>query len=165
MDTSGADSAPFLSVNPDVAAASINLDAFARRYYAFFNSRRLAEAAAMVDPSAVFSYPLAREHFVGRAGYRELTRRWLAGFPDAQIILTAIRLSGDQAVTTDWVGEGTHSGVLELPGLPAIAPTGLRATMPMRETISVTGGLVTASRTDFDPAELARRLGLNISDR
>ena len=47
----------------------------------------------------------------------------------------------------------------------AIAPTGLRATMPMRETISVTGGLVTASRTDFDPAELARRLGLNISDR
>lgn len=165
MDTSGADSSPFPGVTPHVAAGSINLDAFARRYYALFNSRRIADAAALVDPGAVFSYPFAREHFIGRAGYRELTRRWLAGFPDAQIVLTSIRLSGDQTVTAEWVGEGTHQGVLDLPGLPAIPPTGIRATMPMRETIRVTGGLVTASRTDFDPAELARRLGFNISDR
>lgn len=164
MDASRAGSSPF-ATGLDLAATSINLDAFARRYYACFNSRRLADAAALVDPGAVFSYPLAREHFVGRAGYRELTRRWLAGFPDAHIVLTSIRLGDDQTVTTEWVGEGTHQGVLELPGLPAIPPTNVRTTMPMRETIRVAGGLVTASRTEFDPTELARRLGLPLSDR
>ncbi|MEX2272395.1 MAG: nuclear transport factor 2 family protein [Vicinamibacterales bacterium] len=149
-------------VSPAVAATvtAFQLDAFARRYYECFNQRSFDEAEMFVDPRAVFTYPLAKEHLIGRAGYRELARRWLAGFPDARITITAVHVLDDRTAATDWIGEGTHLGLLELPGLPPIPATGVHTTLPMRETITITDGRITGSRMDFEPAELARRLGL-----
>lgn len=136
------------------------LDTFARRYYECFNQRWFEEAEMFVDPRALFTYPLAKEHLVGRAGYRELVRRWLAGFPDARIDITGVRVLDDRTVVTDWIAEGTHLGLLELPGMPAIPPTGIRARMPMAETIVIADGRIVSSRMEFDPVDLARRLGL-----
>lgn len=149
---------PSLKVSPAVTA--FQLDTFARRYYECFNHRRFEEAEMFVDPRALFTYPLAKEHLIGRAGYRELTRRWLAGFPDARIDITGVHVIDETTVSTDWIGEGTHLGLLELPGLPAIPATGVRTRMPMRETITIADSRIVASRMDFDPADLARRLGL-----
>lgn len=139
---------------------SFQLQTFARRYYECFNQRWFEEAEMFVDPRALFTYPLAKEHLIGRAGYRELVRRWLEGFPDARIEITAVRVLDHHRVVTDWIGEGTHLGLLELPGLPPISATRVRTRMPMRETIAISDGRIVASRMDFDPAELARRLGL-----
>lgn len=65
-----------------------------------------------------------------------------------------------ETVQTDWIGEGTHTGVLELPGLPPIPATGRHAQFPMRETIRIVNGLIAESRMEFDPASLRRLLGL-----
>jgi predicted ester cyclase len=135
------------------------IEEFARRYYRLFNDRRFDEAEAMVDPQAVFSYPVAKEHFIGRAGYRELVQRWTEAFPDARLTITRVDVSGDTAAS-EWIGEGTHQGALDLPGLPRIPATGVRAQLPMRETIRIVNKLVVQSRMDFDPHELRRRLGL-----
>ena len=147
---------------PSVSA--FKLEDFARRYYECFNQRWFEEAEMFVDPRALFAYPFGREHLIGRAGYRELTRRWLDGFPDAHIDITAVHVLDPCTVRTDWIGTGTHLGVLELPGLPAIPATRIRTELPMRETIriAITGGCIVDSRMEFDPAELGRRLGLEL---
>jgi predicted ester cyclase len=139
-------------------AGLLQLEIFARRYYDLFNQRAFDEAERFVDPQAVFTYPLAREHFIGRAGYRELVRRWVAGFPDGTVSITNVELKDGPVIQTNWIGHGTHLGVLELPGLPPIPPTHIRAQLPMRETINVVNGLIVESRLEFDPIELRRRL-------
>ena len=148
------------AVNVPALASSFQTEAFARRYYECFNQRWFEEAEMFVDPQAMFTYPLAKEHLIGRAGYRELVRRWLEGFPDARISITGVHVIDDRVAVTDWIGEGTHLGLLELPGLPPIPATGVHAEMPMRETITIIDGRIVGSCMEFDPAELARRLGL-----
>jgi predicted ester cyclase len=142
----------------EIAGHALKLEAFARRFYTFFNERRFDEAESMVDQQALFSYSGAREGMIGRAGYRELVRRWLAGFPNGRVSIGAMHIHGDVAVA-DLEARGTHAGVLELPGLPAIPPTGRRARLRMRETITVEGGLIVRVRREFSPAELRRVLG------
>jgi predicted ester cyclase len=143
----------------EMAGHALQVEAFARRFYTFFNERRFDEAEAMVDRQAVFSYPAAREHMIGRAGYRELVRRWLEGFPDGRVGIVAVHVGGDVAAT-ELLARGTHTGVLELPGLPPIPPTGRSAQLPMRETITVKGGLIVSVKMEFDPGELRRVLGV-----
>lgn len=140
-----------------MAGHALQLEAFARRFYTFFNERRFDEAEAMVDQQALFSYPAAREHMIGRAGYRELVRRWMEGFPDGRVSIVAVHTLGDTAVTA-LQARGTHTGALELPGLQPIPPSGRRARLPMRETITVEGGLIVRVRREFDPVELRRLL-------
>ena len=143
-----------------LAGTALQTEAFARRYYAFFNDRRFDEAERLVDPQALFSYPAAREHLIGRAGYRELVRRWVEAFPDGRIAITSLDVVGGYAAQTNWIAEGTHLGLLELPGLPPIPATGKHARLPMRETITIRNGLITDSRMEFDPASLRSALGL-----
>lgn len=138
----------------------MQIEALVRKYYELFNQRKLDEAERYVDPQAIFTYPVAKEHFIGRAGYRELTRRWLAGFPDARIVITTVLLPDERTVITEWVGHGTHLGTLELPGFPPLEPTGVHAHLPMREIVTLGNNRILASRMDFDPQELLRRLGI-----
>lgn len=134
-----------------------------RRYYELFNQRKLEEAERFVDPQAVFTYPVGKEHLIGRAGYRELARRWLEGFPDARVAITTVLLPDDRTAVTEWIGHGTHLGTLELPGFPALAPTGVHTQLPMRELVTLADGRIIASRMEFDPAEMLRRLGIRVN--
>lgn len=137
----------------------MQMEALVRRYYELFNQRKLDEAERFVDPQAVFTYPVGKEHLIGRAGYRELARRWIEGFPDAHVEITAVIIPDDRTIATEWIGHGTHLGNLELPGFPPLPPGGLRAQLPMREIVTIADGRIIASRMEFDPAELMRRLG------
>src|SRR5687767_8862764 len=78
------------SPGPVSPQRAMQTEAFVRRYYELFNQRKLQEAERFVDPQAVFTYPVGKEHLIGRAGYRELARRWLEGFPDARIAITTV---------------------------------------------------------------------------
>lgn len=153
---SGAD-APIAGVPP---ARAMQIEALVRRYYEYFNQRKLDDAERFVDPQAVFTYPAAREHFIGRAGYRELARRWLEGVPDGRIMITTVLVPDERTVVTEWIGQGTHLGTLELPGFPPLAATGVHAQLPMREILTIQDNRIIASRMDFDPEELLRRLGV-----
>lgn len=141
------------------AVTASRIETFTRRYYGLFNERRFDEAETLVHPEAVFSYPSAKEHFIGRAGYRELVQRWTEAFPDAELAITDITVIGD-AVRTEWMASGTHLGTLDIPGFPTIPPTLWAVQLPMCETIRVLDGVVVESRMSFDAEELRRRLGL-----
>jgi len=140
------------------AVTASRIETFARRYYTLFNDRRFDEAEALVHPEAIFIYPDAREEFIGRAGYRELARRWEEAFPDADLLITDLTVLGD-SVCTEWIGTGTHLGLLDVPGFPTIPATLRAVKLEMCETIRVVDGLVVESRLDFDAEELRRRLG------
>ena len=140
------------------AVKASRTETFARRYYALFNDRRLDEAEALVHPEAIFIYPDAEEQFIGRAGYRELARRWEEAFPDGELSITDVTVVGASACT-EWIGTGTHLGTLDIPGFPTIPPTMRIVTLPMCETIRVVDGLVVESHLEFDAEELRRRLG------
>lgn len=140
----------------------MQIESLIRRYYELFNERKLDEAERFVDPQAVFTYPVAKEHLIGRAGYRELARRWLEGFPDARADITAVLVLDPRTVVTEWIGHGTHRGVLELPGFRPLPPTGVRAQLPMREVVTIEDGRIIKCRMEFDPAEMLRRLGLTM---
>lgn len=144
-----------------LAGMALQTEVFARRYYSLFNERLLDEAERLVDPEALFSYPAAKEHVVGRAGYRELVRRWLEGFPDARIDITAVYVFEPQTAQTEWTAHGTHHGMLELPGFQPIPPSGRRASLPMRESITIRNGLIVESVMEFDPVQLQRVLGIH----
>jgi predicted ester cyclase len=140
------------------AVTASRIETFARRYYALFNERRFDEAETLVHPEAIFIYPDAQEEFIGRAGYRELARRWEEAFPDADLSITDVTVVGDSACT-EWIGTGTHLGTLDIPGFPTIAATLRTVQLPMCETLRVVEGLIVESRLEFDAEELRRRLG------
>jgi len=150
------------SANQDGLRAAVTasrIETFARRYYALFNERRFDEAESLVHPEAVFTYPAAKEHFIGRAGYRELAHRWTEAFPDAERSITDVTVIADTACT-EWMFSGTHLGTLDIPGFPTIPPSMWAVQLPMCETIRVVDGLVVQSRMAFDAEELRQRLGL-----
>jgi len=149
------------TVDPEglwAAVTASRIETFARRYYGLFNDRRFDEAEALIHPEAIFTYQHAREEFIGRSGYRELARRWEEAFPDAALSITDLTVLGD-SVCTEWLGSGTHLGMLDIPGFPTLPPTMLSVHLPMCETIRVVEGLVVESRLAFDAEELRRRLG------
>jgi predicted ester cyclase len=129
------------------------------RYYALFNERRFDEAELLVDPQALFTYPGAREHVVGRAGYRELVRRWVEASPDGRIRIADLVLDDAQVARVSLIAEGTHSGVLDLPGLPRIPPTHRHAQFPMQEILTWAKARLIVVRLEFDTAALQRLLG------
>ena len=141
------------------AVTASRIETFTRRYYNLFNERRFDEAEGLVHPEAIFHYPASREEFIGRAGYRELARRWEEAFPDAALLITELTVIGE-TVSTEWIGTGTHLGVLDIPGFPTIPPTMLAVQLPMRETIRVGDGQIIESRLEFDAEALRRGLGL-----
>ena len=142
----------------DVGAA-FQVEVFARRFYELFNERRLDEAERMVDPQALFTDPLAGEHLIGRAGYREILRRWLDAFPDARVAIEHVHVADATTVRVDLDAGGTHRGVLALTGLPPMPPTGRRAQLAIRVTSTISNGLVTACLLEFDPDALRRAIG------
>jgi len=153
----GLDALPVQPPSPEVT----QLETLVRRYYGYFNSRRFDDAAAFVDPQASFTYPVGKEHLIGRAGYRELARRWVEGFPDARINITTVLVPDERTVITEWIGEGTHTGSLELPGFPVLPATGRHARLPMREFVTIANRRIVSSRLEFDPDEMLRRLGFS----
>lgn len=150
------DAAPAPPPSPKIT----EIEALVRRYYGLFNARRFEEAARMVDPQAVFAYPVAKERLIGRAGYRELASRWVEGFPDGRIDITTVLVPDDSTAVTEWIAEGTHTGALDLPGFPMLPATGRHARLPMREFVTIADRRIVACRLEFDPDEMLRRLGL-----
>lgn len=139
---------------------AFHAEILARRYYRLFNERRLDDAERMIDPQAVFTSPLASEQLLGRAGYRELVRRWLDAFPDASVRIERVRVRPGLVVAVDLLARGVHDGLLQLPGFAPVRATGREASLTMRDTTTFENGLIVKSVLELDPAALRGALGL-----
>ncbi len=140
------------------AVTALQIEILARRYYECFNQRDFDAAERFVDPQAVFTYPLSSQQFIGRAGYRELARRWVSAFPDSSYSIVHVRVLAASTVRTEWVMHGTHLGVLLLPGFAPLPATEVHAHVKFRETIRTDNGMIVESVLAFDPDDLRRQL-------
>ena len=137
---------------------ALQTEILARRYYECYNQRDFDAGERHVDPQAVFTYPHSSRQFIGRAGYRELARRWVSAFPDSSHSIIHVRVLDVSTVCTEWVMHGTHLGVLALPGLPPMPATEIHADVKLRETIRIANGMIVESVLEFDPDDLRHRL-------
>ena len=133
---------------------ALQTEILARRYYECFNRRDFDHGERYIHPQAVFTYPESAQQFIGRAGYRELARRWISAFPDGSLSILNLRVVDLSTVCTEWVAHGTHLGVLALPGVRPVAPTGIHTHILMRETIRLENGMIVESEMEFDPEDL-----------
>ena len=122
----------------------------ARKYYQYFNERRLDDAGLLVHPQAVFRYVPTGQRLVGRAGYRALAAAWLIAFEDAELELASVTRVDAHRVAVHFVGRGTHTGELTLGESLTIPATGRRTQLDFQETLEVRDGLITRSELEFD---------------
>lgn len=128
-----------------------------RAYYAAFNERRLADAAACFGPAAVLDQlPMAHQQ-PGPQGYLEFAEHWLRAFPDAA--LTVDSISSPDAVThnVELTMRGTHEGPFEFGGRTFRAK-GARAALRIRELLQIERGRIVFASLSFDVQEIIRQL-------
>jgi hypothetical protein len=130
----------------------------ARKYYQYFNERRLDEAGLLVHPQAVFHYVPTRQRLIGRAGYRALAAAWLIAFEDAELELASVTRLDAHRVAVDFVGRGTHTGELTLGESLTMPPTGRRVHLEFTDTLDIRAGLVRRSELEFDVEAMKREL-------
>ena len=130
----------------------------ARKYYQYFNERRLDEAGRLVHPQAVFHYVATRQRRLGRAGYRALAAAWLIAFEDAELELASVTRLDAHRVTIDFVGRGTHTGELTLGESLTIPATGRRMQLDFTDTLEIRDGLITHSELEFDVEAMKKEL-------
>jgi predicted ester cyclase len=128
-----------------------------REYYACFNERRFADAAAMFTGDAVIEQVPFQCRERGGAAYRLFADLWTRAFPDAHVTIDGITESHPAAVEVQLMASGTHTGDLAMGGC-VFKPTGVKTTLQMRELLEFHGSRITASFVSFDLQELARQL-------
>jgi steroid delta-isomerase-like uncharacterized protein len=134
--------------------APVDSASILRAFYDAFNARDTAAVASCVAPGAQ-----ATSMALGtRTGFIEHLQAWGDAFPDGRIELRSMVAQGD-AVFTEIVARGTHTGTLKEPGheLPA---TGRRIELPMAEVFRCRGGKIEDFRVYFDAFTLFRQLGI-----
>src|SRR5262249_30310348 len=84
---------------------------------------------------------------VGKQGFLEGQKAWAVGVPDWHSADENLRKEGG-VVTADVMITGTHTGVLALPGMPPIPPTGKSFATRDRATATVRGDQLASLPTE-----------------
>lgn len=134
----------------------------ARAYGEIWNDREYSKIADIVSesfvlydptvPEAVGSGPKGQAH--GPEGLEAFIRRLDSGFPDFQITILDMLVSGE-TIMDEVAFTGTHTG--ELGGLP---PTNRTVEIKIMSKILVENGKVQEQRVYLDQKEFAQQLGL-----
>lgn len=128
-----------------------------RAYYACFNERRFADAVAMFTDDAIIEQVPFQRRERGGAAYLLFANIWTEGFPDASVTVDGIRKSAGETYEVDLCGTGTHQGGLAIGGC-RFKPTGVRATLHLREVLEFRDSRITGACLSFDFQELAQQL-------
>ena len=130
-----------------------------RRYYQFYNERRIQEGAALFAPDAVLEHaPYGGPPGHGPAGYIASAERSFVAFPDAHLDVLGIQPHGESTFDVDLLATGTHQGLLDLGGYGRFEPTGLRVRVPHREVIEIRNGLIVYAIVTLDVDSLLAQL-------
>jgi len=104
--------------------------------------------------------PLGKQEFIG------FMHAMLAALPDFAFNISSYEENGDTVIAKSHIS-GTHTGVLALPGLPPIPPTGKKVSLPQEvQTYTVKAGKLHVLTTDAAPGTgvpgLLAQLGVDI---
>jgi predicted ester cyclase len=128
-------------------------------FYACFNERRFDDAAAMFAADAVVEQAPAPQPRRGGTGYLEFARMWTQGFPDATVAIERVFARTSALYEIELTAHGTR-GTLELGGGGQFRPTGVRASLSLRQLLQLDDQeLVTYSSLSFDIQDIVAQLG------
>lgn len=131
-------------------------DSLIRAYYACFNERRFRDLQNLFTEDAAFEQSPFRGSEPGRIERISFANAWLTAFPDA--VLTIERVTPrDPVYEVNLVASGTHQGALDLGGW-IFHPTGIAATLRLRELIELREGRIAFSSVSFDLQAIVERL-------
>lgn len=122
--------------------------------YAAFNDHALDRLPRLLAPGARTTNMTSGED----APMVDYLQIWMTAFPDASIDLQRMVATAD-AVMTEFIGRGTHTGVMQTPDGP-IAPTGRKVEIPFVDCFDVRDGKIVRGRNYFDVAGFMRQLGI-----
>jgi predicted ester cyclase len=128
-----------------------------QQYYAAFNERRFADAAAMFADDAVVEQTVFQQPQRGGAGYLYFTETWIRAFPDASIAIERVIERSDAVYEVELLATGTHLGQLQIGGL-TFSPGGVEGVLHLRELLEFRGGRIVMSSVSFDFQELVNQL-------
>lgn len=96
------------------------------RYIEGLKSHDVAKISGTVSEALAF---VTAARTLGKSGFLAMLRALYAGFPDWHYDHDAPEVRGD-VIAVKWRQGGTHTGVLALPGLDPIPPTGKNVRIP-----------------------------------
>ncbi|MGH9373978.1 MAG: ester cyclase [Vicinamibacterales bacterium] len=128
------------------------------QFFQHFNERRFDAAANLFKDDAILEHVPTRRHQRGGDGFLEFAEMWVRAFPDAA--LTVERVSSHDGVTTevDLLARGTHLGALDMGAAGIFKPTGVSATLRLRQLLEIRDGKVTFSSLSFDLQDIVHQL-------
>ncbi|MGZ3696529.1 MAG: ester cyclase [Bdellovibrionota bacterium] len=96
--------------------------------------------------------------FRGQSGAREYGMLWSTAFPDGQLEITNLFVSGDQ-FSVEFTLRATHSGVLGLADGSVWKPTGKKVELKFAQVGRVKNSKIEGGSNYYDVFFLLRRLG------
>lgn len=136
-----------------------NIESLIHHYYECFNERRFADAAKLfADDALVEHFPFGQQHR-GPDGYLMFADAWSAAFPDARITIGRIDRRSDCLCDAHVVSHGTHRGLLDT-GTFQFKPTGAKATLRLRELLTIQDGRITGSTLSIGLNDLVNELSV-----
>jgi predicted ester cyclase len=133
-------------------------DRVIRQFYRFFNERQLDAAAALFSDDAVLEHAPLRRHQRGGAGYLEFARMWTHAFPDAALEVERVICRDETICEVDLLAAGTHLGALDMGAAGIFKPTGVKATLRMRQLLEIVEGRIRFSSLSFDVQDIVHQL-------
>jgi predicted ester cyclase len=137
----------------------VDIEMIARSMYQSFNLRRIDEAAMWVDDGCEWVDVPTGTIFRGPDGFVALDNGWIRAFPDGEIEVTNVVVSGD-LVATEFIGRGRHQGPLQT-ARGEIAPTGREVELRCIEVQQYLGAKIVRARLYYDALTLLRQLGVD----
>jgi steroid delta-isomerase-like uncharacterized protein len=128
-------------------------DLFAR-WQQYVAARDVSGFSALYAEDAVVESPTAGGTVRGRAKIEEVTRAWLAGFPDVAMPLDQLLIDGDR-VARIVEAHGTDTG-----GFLGLPPTGKPFRLPIVLLNSVRDGLIVYERRVYDFTGMLVQIGV-----
>lgn len=127
-----------------------------QNYFDAWNSRNPEAVAAALGASGTYEDPTTGGRLMGPA-MAEYASRLLTAFPDLSFEVKSISLTGDGAVATQWMMQGTNSGPFG--GGP---PTGNTVKLPGADFFVVDDDHISSVKVYFDQRTLVEQMGLQV---
>jgi ketosteroid isomerase-like protein len=131
----------------------------ARKVSDDFNKHDLDALAESCAEDVAFIDMATGETCEGPAGFRAYCERWLTAMPDAQVeVLSAT--GSDDVVYLEFVGRGTQSGPLAIPGGGAIPASSKPVEISFCEAVRTLEDKVVSARLYYDALTMLRQIGI-----
>jgi hypothetical protein len=124
------------------------------QYYAFFNERRLTEAAQLVAPECEFDHVQSKAQARGPEGYLALSEAWLRAAPDVTSTVEDVQEIASGVYRVVVAIRGTLTAPFEPSSNLRVAGDGRSFTLRATQRVRIRHGRIVASRLAYAPQDL-----------